>query len=320
MPDLYEATVPVSGRSEAERGRGISAAMRVVLVKLTGDRAAAGAPGSAGIVRAAAGMLQQYQYTDTGTGLELTASFDPPALDEALINAGLPLWSRERPSLLVWLAVDDGTRQSMVSRLDEAGYADTLRRRAALRGVPVMLPLLDATDAEQLQAAGGTASDNVLIASERYRADAVLIGAVRASPVGLWEGSWTLHAGETPQSWTSQGELPQIVIDEGIDGVADALAARYARAAGARQGAVLSLRVLELASVDDYARVQRYLESLSDVTSVIPGVVSSGQVIFEIAARVGAEALAESIALGDVLEGLGPQADPAGGTYRLRQR
>jgi len=323
VADLYEATVPVAGRSEPARRDAIRAAMRVVLVRVTGQRGAANAPAARDILGRAPQMLEEYGYVrgeEGGAALELRARFDPQALAAALAEAGLALWSRERPSVLVWLAVDHGAEQAMVRRGAEDRYRQALARRARYRGLPITLPLLDELDAARLREAGGSASANVLLASDRYDADTVLIGAVRTTPIGIWEGSWTLHAGGEERTWSTEADLPEAVIDEGVDAVADALAARYARPAGGAGQDVLELRVVDLLEVDQYAAVQRYLDGLDETTAVVPSVVSQGQVVFRVRTRRGAEALQQAIALGDVLEAVRPGLAAAGASYRVLPR
>jgi len=122
------------------------------------------------------------------------------------------------------------------------------------------------------------------------------------------------------RTWSTEADLPEAVIDEGVDAVADALAARYARPAGGAGQDVLELRVVDLLEVDQYAAVQRYLDGLDETTAVVPSVVSQGQVVFRVRTRRGAEALQQAIALGDVLEAVRPGLAAAGASYRVLPR
>ncbi len=319
VEDVYQAEIPVQSRSESERAAAVRDALGMVLVKLTGDRRARAHPALAGLQRAAQDYVQQYQYLsapahDTGERrLLLRVRFDQRALDGALAPTGLPLWGRERPVVVVWLAVDDGTGSMLVGGDDPHGHAEVLRRRAALRGIPVILPLLDLEDAARLGAAPDGGPGDVIEASRRYGADAVLAGTVRTIAPGLWEAHWTLHAQGERITWRTDGDLAEAVIDEGIDGAADALAERFAQPAG--EAPRVELVVYGMRSAEDYARVQHYLQDLDEVTQVQVSELRADQVVFALHARGGGDALARTIALGQVLTPVGAAATL--GVYRL---
>jgi hypothetical protein len=316
VTDLYEATVPVDSRTEADRTAAVRAALRQVLVKISGDPNAASYEGANTLIGDAPRLMQQYQYVEnlvTGgaAGLQprlgIRVRFDPAVLEEALRATALPIWGRERPSVLLWLAVDDTQVRGLIGTDDPGGYADVVRHRASQRGVPLILPLLDLEDARYLDGAtggaiGGTA---VLAASERYGADAILTGGVSSVGAGVWEGRWRLQLGEEVVGWTSRGALAGLVLEQGIDRVAAELAARFARAGAAREVDSLELVVRGVHGADDYARVQKYLQSLGGVTDLMVKEVQADAVTFQLSARGGREALAQSIALGTTLQASG---------------
>ena len=44
----------------------------------------------------------------------------------------------------------------------------------------------------------------------------------------LWESKWSIYSDEEVVSWISQSEIPDIVLEEGIDELVDRLVVRYA--------------------------------------------------------------------------------------------
>src|SRR5690606_5592721 len=209
----------------------------------------------------------------------LQTRFDAQAMARAVREAGLPLWGDERPATLVWLALEDGRQRVLLS----AGLADdaadepasfgaealsALQAAAEARGVPLILPLLDSQDRAQVayaDVAGGFV-ERVLAASERYGADAVLVGRVLRTGQ-IWSGRWQLlEAGQPPSQWETRDPALDMALQNGINPVADAFAARFAlqTVAGAG-GSQADLRIDGVDSLAAYAKVLDYLEKLTPV-------------------------------------------------------
>ena len=120
VPGLYEVEVPVADQSEKARLEGLQTAFRMVLIKLTGDRQAAGRRSLLPLMQRAQDYLQQYRYREVSNTVDIEGQtpllvsetrlwlkFDEDNLNRALRNLGVPVWGNERPSTLVWLAVSD---------------------------------------------------------------------------------------------------------------------------------------------------------------------------------------------------------------------
>ncbi len=324
VPDLYQADVPVAGRDEGERARAIQEALRVVLVKVTGDRAVTRHPEAGALVRAAARYGQQYQYLDApavaaapglppAPGLLLRVVFGQAGLDAALAPTGLPLWGRERPATLLWLAVDDGTGNSaFLGAAADSPLAQVVLRHAARRGLPLVLPALDAADAALL---GARAAPDLAAASARYGTPAVAGARLRPGGPGAWEAAWTLAAGGTETAFASHGAAAEAALEEGLDLVADALAARYAAPLAAATAEPVRIVVADVQGTADYARAQRYLASLDIAGDVQTAAVEADRVAFALQVRGGLDALARTVALGSVLV----PVPGTPGAYRLRR-
>jgi hypothetical protein len=311
---LYEAEVQVFSQKRAERATAMSAALSEVLAKVSGRRDAAMRPGVAEAVRQPAAFLQQYLYRALPESEKPPAvpgeepqlvffRFDKEAIDKVLRDNGLPVWGATRPAALVWLAVEDAERRFLVSSDMPEPVRRALEREARQRGLAVVLPLLDLEDRAKLQFAEvwGGFHEPVLAASARYRTEAVLTGRMQRTPAGEWTGTWTLLQGDASRSWEARGVLAEEVVDAGMAGVVDALAARYAPSAAGQQAGVLPMVVTAVRGLRDYARVVQYLQSLQQVSRVQPMSVDGEQVGFELELRGDAAGLVQTIGLGNVL-------------------
>lgn len=327
---LYEAEVPVPDQSEAARRAGIKEALAAVLVKLTGDSGIAARPELGEFLAQALQYAQQYRYVQQGPAaagpaaapprLYLWARFDAAIVDDALHRAGIPVWGRERPTTLVWLAVDGpGGAQLAGPGQDSAYYLGSLERHAFRRGLPLLFPLLDLEDAATLSAADVLAGrlEPLRQASARYPGDAVLAGGLREVRPGQWEANWMALIDGEPVTWTSQGTDAELSLAAGLDGMADRLARRYVASAQSGDPVAVTLLVSEVFSLDQYARVLEYLGSLSPVRSVQIVQVEPGRVTYEVSALGGAQALGQAIGFGRVMQAEPATAGATGLAYRL---
>ncbi len=290
VPDLYVARVPAAGLSGTGLDDAFALALDEVLVKVTGQRNVSARRSAVG---PAGPLVRQYQPVPGG---DLRVSFDPASLRQRLDAASLPVWADNRPRTLVILPsappFSDGADMSR----------PLLLATAADRGLPVVL----APDVP----AGGPATRDPLLepaaTAQAAGADLVLIG--RPAPVG---GPavlrWTLVQGDDRTEW--QGDVA-----EGVHGLADRLAARYAAAAGA--GQIVNVRIVGIDSFDAYGRLQGYLRSAGLIQRAELRRVGNGVLDFELDVRGDIAQLNDALALQHVLV---PVAEPgtADLVYRL---
>jgi hypothetical protein len=305
---LYEAEVPVSAQSASSRKKNMAAVLRVVLIKLTGDRYVPSRNGVTELLFDADQYVQQFEYrTKEKEGrqqLYLWARFNSAPLNKVLRDAAIPTWGRERPSTLVWLAVSDASGRRLSGLSDNSGYVEKMEVQAKYRGIVLVHPLLDLEDTSQLQVSDiwGRFQDPVLAASRRYNANAVLTGRLEAISPELWEAHWVAYVDENAFTWVTQGNLAKTVIIEGIDGLADTLAERYGQAGTYTQSGELEILVNEISDFNQYSKVLNYLESLNSVTKVEVREVNQDSVIYLLTTQADASVISRAVSLGQTLE------------------
>jgi hypothetical protein len=308
---LYEAEVPVSSKDVAERDVALGAALGKVMVKVTGNREPQSHPGIVQAMSNPSPFVQQYRYVslsleavdESAEELRLHASFDPPAVDRLARELGLPVWGRQRPSLLVWLAVEDESGRSLIGVDDSPGISQIFAEVADRRGVPIALPHLG--DAER---AGVDVSDiwtgvaeRVEAASRPYAADAILLSRAYPLETGGFGGRVRLLIDGSAQDWETRGEMMEEVLIEGTEEAIDRLAQRYAQVLTASGPVGVVVEVSDVGSVEDYARVLAYLESLDGVSRVDVAGLRAGKVVYALQASGGDARLRQLIALGGIL-------------------
>ena len=332
LDHLFEAVVPVVDKEPGNQDAGLQDALLAVLVKLTGQQDIAENPATAGLQRRARTFLQRYTYEERDLPPDpedifgqpvreilLHAWFDAAALQRELRLAGLPLWGRERPTTLLWLAFEaDGNRllfsnspeQNIATFISEHGTENpveiieqSITAGAARRGLPVQLPRLDDIDKSQLGFADvwGGFSERILVASERYRTYGVIAGNIFYAGDDRWSARWVLYSENGETQWQVLADSLTAAIDSGIDGVADAYGKQFAVDSAVAGSARISLEVHDVATLSDYARVLDYLENLSMVQAGSVNRVFDSKLAVELRV-LGAETdLEQAIAIGSTL-------------------
>ncbi|NIV75001.1 MAG: DUF2066 domain-containing protein [Gammaproteobacteria bacterium] len=328
---LYEAEVAVADKSVAARNQALGRLLMTVATKVSGQRDL----GGNAVLREAAGRpaayVQQFRYravqanahegegSVAGSRLTLRARFDVRAVEELLTRAGLPVWGRIRPSVLVWLAAERGDERELLGADDAGRLVSVLERTSAQRGLPLVLPLLDLEDRTQLSVSDVWAGfdEAVLKASQRYQSKTVLVGRVYQTLSTLWEARWRLYLDDTVREWGTQGAALELALEEGVHEAADALAARLATRRTDSGLADVALAVSGIRTLEDYARTLRYLRSLDAVDAVRVTHVEGDSVSFRLLARGGESALEQVVSFSRTLEREQVAEEESGLAFRL---
>jgi uncharacterized protein len=304
--ELYQATVPVTDRSEASQTAAFEAALRAVLVRVTGRRTAEDDPAFAPLVTSARRYVQQYR---TAPDSQVWVAFDSAAIDRWLTQNDQPIWGRERPSTYVWLAAQTGPQTGTVITAEDTSELKTSVDAAAVeRGTPVIWP--SAADLARnhfdyagiLNAPAGTLAD----LAHRSGADGTLIGRANAT-AGTALVRWT-YTFQDHSSEFSGGAV------EGINRAADNYASIFAVSGTL---APVDIEVAGVSDLKDYSSVESYLESLAFISHVAVESLSGDSVRFRLTSRGGAEALEHALSLSGRLQPM-PAGDSGLPRFQLR--
>ncbi|HYW03900.1 MAG TPA: DUF2066 domain-containing protein [Gammaproteobacteria bacterium] len=306
---LYKARVQVPDQSSQAREDALGTALGRVLTRLSGSSA----EGLSATVSKIDAYVQQYQYeTDSAGQLELVADFSPPAVKQLLRKNGQLVWGDERPATLVWLAVQSNGQREIVSRSSQGDFAQALRRQARRHGLPMALPLMDQQDRQSVAFADiwGGFFDQVMQASKRYHANAVLIGRLSQASSG-WQGRWTLIQNGNRDSWQTAGDNPGAVLKSATGQLADLYINRYA-SRDQNGGETAAMTVSGVQGLDGYARVLNYLRGLSAVSGVTVLGVQADRLLLSLALDSSTSHLQQIIGLGRTLQQAQPPGNGAG--------
>ncbi|OED40468.1 hypothetical protein ACH42_16390 [Endozoicomonas sp. (ex Bugula neritina AB1)] len=303
VSDLYKQEIPVNSQSESERQDAMGQALTNVLIKVTGQREALSLSQVRAAVQQPTFFVQSYSYhRDDQDGQRrqyLQVNFDEIAVNRLLRESNVAIWGTNRPTTLMWLAIEDkGSRQilsaSAVLPQVMEGHFDT-------RGIPVILPLLDFEDSLSISAVDvwGLFADKLEAASQRYGADAILAGRLLKHGE-RYSGRLTfVFRGERYQA-----DVPDLVAagvaSVASDLVAKNLAKHYAVTAGDFSEKPL-LVVENIRSVEDYAALTNYLDKLTAVREVSVRKIQGSVIELELAIDGSVSQLSDALALGRAL-------------------
>ncbi len=282
---LYDVEVPVATQSVSDTRAAAARAFSTVLTRVTGLKAIPRNPLLAGALRNPERFYARYRFVRKESGVKnivdhemvFEVSFDPRAVQDLVRSAALPIWSANRPRILAWIVLEEGS-SNVVASDDTSPWVRTIRARSRDRGLLVQLPLMDLEDHERISGSTilGGFSEQILRASERYAAQYVLTTRIWKDAGGLWRGAGALMFEGRQTNFAHEGETIGEVCTGVLDAVADELVQRFVVFGLHTEG--VSIWVSGITSALEYGALLRYLQSLEFIDRVDVAEVSVNQV------------------------------------------
>ncbi len=319
VQDLYEAEAAVADQSAAELARAARQGLSDVLVKVSGSAQVLSNPTISKALGDARNRVQQYSY-HKGPGVppqtSVKLSFDGAYVTGLVVGAGAPIWTANRPAVLVWLVVEDAAGRAFLNAAAAPALMAAVQGEFARRGVPIQLPTYDAADSAALtpEQAWNLDDPALVPASARYQLRDILVGRVSLLEGGGATGEWSFLQGDNRVQRTSTVASEELFVRDGAALVAETLAARYAVAASSAGGKV-TLAVSGVTTYADYAALISWLEGLELVERADVASVRGDTLTLNLKAKAGAAQLASIIELNRRLipiSAVGPGLDGPG--------
>lgn len=305
VPSLYTAQVPLDQEEDDPRARAYELALSDILLRVSSSELSADAEMIEVLFPNPASYVVRFRPGEDDT---LWVTFDGEAIEKVLRQSGQTVWGSDRPLTLIWLAVDWGQgEREIISAADPSrgrGEARSIDRNRLLRqrvldvaerrGLPIAFPLLDTIDLQNVSFSDiwGGFDEALLGASERYEAESVLVGRIRAA--SDQRNRWNFYFGGEERSW--DGEPEQIVAL-----VADMLAAEFAIRGDAALEEV-ELTISGVNSVEAFAAVQKLLSELSLIESFSIASVEADRIRYRVEALGGVERLRRGLRFSGLIE------------------
>ena len=303
---LYGHRVIIEDGSDGERERAFEEAFSAVMLKVTGHGRWLDHPDIISARRQAGDFVEAFAYgteADGNGGSErryLEVDFAEGPINDLLRNAGIPRWGSNRPSVLVWMVVQDADgERRMLSATSDPETTAIIEAVAAERGLPVIFPLLDFEDLRALSADVLWSLDEAALraAGERYAADSILAGRMQRTRRGHLTGLWQFIFQDESEVFDGLDSQLDLYLQIPMHRITDQLADYFAPLRLEAEAGLVRLQVEEVANLEAYTALLAYLQGLEPVESVTVGEIDGSRLELRIGLDGDLQQLTEVIAL-----------------------
>ena len=228
--------------------------------------------------------------------------FNKKKVNSLLHKAGLPVWGKTRPSVLVWMVIESHGKRYLLSNSIKSTTREKIEKHAKLYGLPIRFPLMDLADRANISTRDVWANfeDRIMEASRRYQTESILVGKLYLEN-RAWNTRWNLYVNGRRVEWTEQAGFIEKVVKQGLSHTAQNLAQAFADVITDKGIEHVLLKVNNIESLADYAQAIKYLSSLSAVKKVQPVKLEGDSGFFSLTTQGSRVGVMQSIALGSQL-------------------
>lgn len=238
---LYRAQTVVTGQAEANRIAGFSACLEDVLIKVSGALRLARDPRLEAYKSHARDYVRAFSYHDQMSGTptrdeqgtrdrpyDLIVDFDEKQINDLLGKIGLAPWLSRRPVLAVFVEMEQGARNYIVTSDARQSdlQRDSLIAAAEKRGMSVVLPTTAALDKSGINATAFSMlrSSTLASAAADQGGEVALVGHLVWVDQELgWATEWQMDWQGRPHRWQLRGITFDEAFRRGIGGAAQVL-------------------------------------------------------------------------------------------------
>lgn len=325
VKDLHVVEIPVADQSRKSRVEAYRSALSQVLLRYSGRSDVMFNPNTMAAMSKAHTFVKSYRYRKldmqqalekglVGEQLVLWVEMYPRSIKKLLRDNGLPIWGQVRPGMLSWIVLEQGGSRELLGAASSHPAMEIIRQQTALRGQPLQFPLLDLVDkaAVNVSDVWGGFADAVRQGSSRYGDDVVFYGRIYSSGRQRWHADWSLLLKDREWKWKVQGRDLSAVIRPGIDLAVDAISSRFAQTTMNTAANHTLVKVWNIKSLRDHARVMQYLKKQVSVSEVIAYTVTKDSVVFRIRSEGDWQSVNKAISLAYRLYPFQPDDKDAG--------
>ena len=239
--DLYRTKVTVTGQGEANRVTGFAAGLEDVLIKASGAQKLSGDRRLAAYKAKARDYVRSFSYRDQFFGkpirdeqgtrdrpFDLTVEFEEGRIDDLLKTLGLKPWLSHRPRLAVFVEMEQGAKNYIVTT---DGSQSDLQRDALLaaadkRGMDIVLPGTAALAKSNISGAEPRAPSFPALTplATELGGEVVLVGRLVWDDRDLgWATQWQMDWRGQAHRWQMRGLTFDETFRRGIGGAAQIL-------------------------------------------------------------------------------------------------
>lgn len=230
----------------------------------------------------------------------IDVEFSAALINALLTSANIPIWDSNRPSVLVWMALQDesGNRSLMTSDIND-DIIELIQEFADRRGLPVLFPVLDFEDRRSLNEdlIWTLNEEAIRKASNRYGADSILTGRLHFTASGELVGLWQFLFQDQADVFDGFSTDLREYLHGPLERVTSQLASYFAIVPESATTEMVHLRIDGVGSLQDYSSLLSYVSGLGLVESVSPALLDGERLELRLGLVGDAQQLFELIAL-----------------------
>ncbi|MEW6982767.1 DUF2066 domain-containing protein [Colwelliaceae bacterium 6471] len=334
VEDLYLAKVPVQSQASNLRANAIKQALAAVFLKVGGKQSAIEQPIFKQAIRNYNKYLSQYRYEKQQDNMFLVAMFNEDKVNALFVEANTAIWGRLRPQILLWGVEENKLSRSLLGELSGSELPIIVNRFSRERGLPIIMPLMDIEDSNNIQVADiwGRFENPILQASSRYNAEAVIILRISNSSlvpqkedesncqplcktiVSDYVLDWSLISdnqgvGRQQFGQRYQGRDKDSLVVDALNDITELIYQGYALSTVTSNEFVID--VANINSIETFMKVYSFIEELSAVKALSLVAVNENNYRFNIHLLGSKSALLSSLKLNNLLtQYIDPLAPP----------
>jgi len=230
----------------------------------------------------------------------IDVDFSSALINELLTSANIPIWDSNRPSVLVWMALQDetGNRSLMTADINN-DIIELIQEFADRRGLPVLFPVLDFEDRRSLNVdlVWTLNEEAISKASSRYGADSILTGRLHFTASGELVGLWQFLFQDEADVFDGFSTDLREYLHGPLARVTSQLASYFAIVPESATREMVQLRIDGVGSLQEYSSLLSYVSGLGLVESVSPAQLDGERLELRLRLVGDAQQLFELIAL-----------------------
>jgi hypothetical protein len=305
VSSLYQAEILVASQTEDQKQQAVADGFLQVLIKLTGDAQIGNNPVIRLALRKADYYVQEYTYlapAADASEYQIKIRYESDDINRLLKKAGVAYWGENRPLLLVWLSIEDGSGNAEIVASEAPGNEySTLKQQGRNYGVPLIFPMMDMDDMNKVSVNDVNSMTVSILsdAAKRYSPDALLIGNISKTTAAGVQGKWRLVLADNSWSWVINEKTTADEMTAIMHVVSQTLAKNFVVKTANAQDLLLKLQVTNVTQRDDLSQLMQYLKQLTPVEQVDIVQVSGDVVELSVIVRGSLTGFLKNATIGD---------------------
>lgn len=230
----------------------------------------------------------------------INVNFSSVLINEVLVEASIPVWGSNRPSVLVWMVLQNEVGERTILNNDSnPEIVRMIQEFATERGLPVIFPVIDFEDRRNLplDVIWSLDLEAMRKGSERYGADSILTGRLHFTAGGELVGLWQFDFQGSSERFDGFDSDLKSYLTKPLGRVTTQLASYFAIVPETSASQTIVLRVEGVQDLQDYSALVNYVNSLGLVEGVTMGSIEGQSMDINVKLLGDTQQLSELIAL-----------------------